>query len=978
MRIVVVSGHYPPNFISGGSIVPQRLARSLRARGHTVSVYAGRMDETDVPLRAWDEVDDEGMSVRWIVTTPFEPWREETNFDNPAVHEDFVQFLAEARPEIVHLHDLQMLGGSLVRAAADSGARVLVTMHDFWWICARLFLVDRNLRPCPIVPSVGACKCEVNAGWRMQRTARLADELAHADVVLAPSVSAARVLIANGVAPGRVAVDENGLPDVDAVRSSPGPPRPEERTGPVRFIYAGGQHELKGATIALRAAYHLQQLGVSGWELTTYGIETDHPDNVGLDLDDVPIRLALAFGPEERSAVFQCADVLVLPSIMLETHSILVREALVAGLPVVCTNTLGPEEVVRHGHNGLIVPAGDHEALAMGMARLVQEPELLGHVTAGAAAPVAIRSLTSQVEALEARYAGLLDRSDTPAEVSAAVERRAIRFVVFACGIESAPLRYRARLAAEAIAPLGVRSEVRHYRDPSLVRLVEDADALYVYRVPATGQFLDVIAIARRRGIPVIFDVDDLIFDPSIAKEIPALQILSPAEADGWLYGVHRYRTTMEHCDGFVGSTRMLADHAASVTALPVAVYENGVGRILARASAAGRRRPRRSGPLRVGYLSGTITHDRDWFWVEPAIVEILDRHPEVELWLAGLLPQSDALARFGSRVKRIPLTPWLKLPVVLRDIDVNIAPLEPGSRFNEAKSAIKWLEAALVDTPTVASSSEPFRNAIDDGVSGFVVEELTDWVAALDQLLSDPLLRQLMGQRAHREALLRWSPELQGRRFLSILAEAKSWPARARVRPVGGWEDAIADEPFEPVSLEPYTASRLRPLIARRQAWALQIDWLSVRLRRHVEEEGVRATAQRMPRAGASKLRAAGRTLVAGRPVSRVRELATYTRRLLDEVGPRAVVRRAGRFAVRTLVRLVLGLPGLRHGIALEARLRRALTTHGVGGSVELAVPVVRHQLVHGTNLVRVRLDRLRASVSARARRLRRQIARP
>ena len=55
----------------------------------------------------------------------------------------------------------------------------------------------------------------------------------------------------------------------------------------------------------------------------------------------------------------------------------------------------------------------------------------------------------------------------------------------------------------------------------------------------------------------------------------------------------------------------------------------------------------------------------------------------------------------------------------LLRDLDVNLAPLAPDSRFNEAKSAIKWLEAALVETPTIASPSGPFREAIEDGRTG-------------------------------------------------------------------------------------------------------------------------------------------------------------------------------------------------------------------------------------------------------------------
>ncbi len=135
--------------------------------------------------------------------------------------------------------------------------------------------------------------------------------------------------------------------------------------------------------------------------------------------------------------------------------------------------------------------------------------------------------------------------------------RAEIRDVLFVSGIDGAPLRYRARLPAEALALHGVRSDVRHYRDPEVAALAERVDAIVLYRVPATDHVLALIQRLRgtRPWLPIIFDVDDLIFDPDLAAEIPALQILSGSERDLWLEGVSRYRTTMEACDFFIGST---------------------------------------------------------------------------------------------------------------------------------------------------------------------------------------------------------------------------------------------------------------------------------------------------------------------------------------------------------------------------------------------------------------------------------------
>ncbi len=978
VRIVLVSGHYPPNFVSGGSLQPQRLARGLRARGHDVSVYAGWSGEERDALETWDEVDEAGLPVRWIVTTPWVPWSDDRNWNCPEVHRDFIRYLERERPDVVHLHDLQTLGGSLVRAAAEAGAKTIVTMHDFWWVCARLFLVDRTMHPCSLVVDAGSCACERNHQWVTNRRQRLADELAHADLVLSPSRSAARVLAANGIAPDRLAVDENGLPeaDLDPHPIHRGPRAHDGSAGPVRFVYAGGVHELKGVSVLLRAAAQLHDL--PGWELIAYGVPEKHLAGAGIDLRDAPVRLTKPFSPEQRDEVLGAADALVVPSIMRETHSILTREALSRGVPVVCTDTLGPEEVVVSGVNGLIVPAGDVAMLADALRALVENPNLLADLRKGCGAPVAIRSLNEQVEGLERwmskLVAGGSQDSDERAKHVTTPRPRPIRRVVWACGITGAPLRYRARLAAEAIGLLGVQADVIHYRDPAVLELVEQADVLYVYRVPATHQFLDVIERAHQRGIPVLFDVDDLIFDPDIAAEIPALQILSPPEAEGWLYGVRRYRTTMEHCDGFIGSTPQLIRHAQAVTGLPTGQFDNGVGILLSKLSDRALAKRRQPGPLRIGYLSGTITHDHDWFYVEPAMVDTLDRYPDVELWLAGHLPASPTLDKFGGRIRRIPFTRWTNLPALLHQLDVSVAPLEPDSRFNEAKSAIKWLEAALVATPTVASSTEPFRDAIDQGASGFIAEDLEDWRDALDLLLRDRRVRRLTGERARREALLRWSPHLQGRRFLELMTEAQEWPALAAARPPSDWVPAVADEPFEPSVLDRYSSARLASAGAYVDLQRSRWRWMDTRARLSLRERGATATLTRAVPCGGRQISHATRTATSAVRNARAVELSRYTTNMVREQGLPHTTGRAMRYArkrSRGLASRVGSLPGIRHLLAAGRRLRRSIDSHGVSGTVDLARPVARHWVLHSISIVRLRAHILVRRLAQLVRRL-------
>jgi hypothetical protein len=534
---------------------------------------------------------------------------------------------------------------------------------------------------------------------------------------------------------------------------------------------------------------------------------------------------------------------------MRETHSILTREALTAGVPVLTTDSLGPEEVVDDGRNGLVVPSDDPASLAAAMGRLVRDPALLARLRDGCLPPPAIRSLDDQVDGLLAAFEELL--AGPPPEAAAP-----IRSVLWVVGIDGAPLRYRAHLPAEALQLHGVATEVLHYRDARLPAAIDRADVVVVYRVPATRQVLELIDGARRSGTPVLFDVDDLIFDPDVATEIPALRILDEAEASLWLEGVRRYRRTMDACDGYIGSTDGLVEHARSVVGLPAARFDNGVGIVLGRRSDEALARPRTPGPLRVGYLSGTTTHDEDWQFVEPAVAAVLDAHPDVELWLGGHLPDSELDDRFAGRVRRVPFTPWQELPQVLRDLDVNLAPLAPGGRFNEAKSAIKWLEAALTATPTVASPTGPFADAITHGTNGFLATDLDGWQEAITALLDDDLLRQRVGARARRDALLRWSPHLQAGRYLEILGDARAWARQERDRPA---EPVDFDEPLvAEVGMDPY--GDREPVAARSVAPSVETATgvaralrrargAAGRVRRSVRDDGVATTARRVAR---------------------------------------------------------------------------------------------------------------------------------
>ncbi len=96
---------------------------------------------------------------------------------------------------------------------------------------------------------------------------------------------------------------------------------------------------------------------------------------------------------EELARLYARASLLAAPSKIMEDGNRdgipnVVVEAMCAGLPVVATRVGGIPEIVRDGVTGILVPPGDPEALARGIARLLEHPDeagRMGRAAAGAA-----------------------------------------------------------------------------------------------------------------------------------------------------------------------------------------------------------------------------------------------------------------------------------------------------------------------------------------------------------------------------------------------------------------------------------------------------------------------------------------------------------------------------------------------------------------------------------------------------------------
>jgi glycosyltransferase involved in cell wall biosynthesis len=170
-------------------------------------------------------------------------------------------------------------------------------------------------------------------------------------------------------------------------------------------------------------------------------------------------------------------------------------------------------------------------------------------------------------------------------------------------------------------------------------------------------------------------------------------------------------------------------------------------------------RRARHASPVAdgvtgIGYFSGTPTHNRDFELVSTALANVMTRHAQVRLLIVGFLDIGPALRGFTDRIDILPLTDFLTLQTLIGGTGLNVVPLQTNI-FSNCKSELKYFEAAIVETPTLATPNYSLRLAIDDGVNGYLVDAY-DWERRLEQAVCGDLDLAGVAERGL-EHVLRW-----------------------------------------------------------------------------------------------------------------------------------------------------------------------------------------------------------------------------
>jgi len=238
---------------------------------------------------------------------------------------------------------------------------------------------------------------------------------------------------------------------------------------------------------------------------------------------------------------------------------------------------------------------------------------------------------------------------------------------------------------------------------------------------------------ARSRQIPILFHVDDDLFDLPVVLGMDRYRLARHPRR------LHTLHDVLNEADLVMAATPALsarlselANHGR-ITSMPIGS-----------AGAPPQRRSTRlsGGSLMLGYM-GSASHSHDLELIAPALNRILKEYPEVDLTLFGSIGKQPAAKLIKGRLKLQPgvFGDYLafRRRLAALNFDIGLAPLR-DIPFNRVKTATKWVEYAEAGVPVLASDIEPYRPIAAAGA--LLSVRPGQWEAALREMIESQRLR--------------------------------------------------------------------------------------------------------------------------------------------------------------------------------------------------------------------------------------------
>lgn len=343
--------------------------------------------------------------------------------------------------------------------------------------------------------------------------------------------------------------------------------------------------------------------------------------------------------------------------------------------------------------------------------------------------------------------------------------------VLFITAYKGDSMRYRAINQSEELNINGVKCDIKDMWGINLLKFVNYYEVFIFQRVLHSKAVEKMIYKISESKKVSIYDVDDLVFDFELASR---LRLTDKAI---FLNNVKKYKKVLEKCDYALTTTEFIAKILRERFGINTFVNRNCLSLEQIKISEEAIKyksqlKLKDDGRVRLGYFSGSHTHDYDFLKVTDALIYIMNKYEYVDLYVGGLLDLNPKFNQFKDRIRRIPLVHWKKLPFEMTKVDINLAPLEINNPFSHGKSELKYFEAGILGIPTIATPIDAFKFAIKHGENGLLASNSEEWLKGLEHLICDEKMRRQIGENARQHVKAYYNPYYRGRQFIDILKQ--------------------------------------------------------------------------------------------------------------------------------------------------------------------------------------------------------------
>ena len=380
-RIVVVSHSHPNLRYGGGEVAAYRQFQHLLSLGEDAYFVGSTIGPEDSakffgPGQQVISFDPRDFCLQGRGMDAFQ--MEQARIED----EDWiVEFLSAFQAEIYHFHHFWNIGAGTIRRlrAALPKARFICTLHELTAICANHGqMVKRSGELCHASAEVACAGCLGRPPVDfVLRKARMIEMLDLFDHLLSPSEFLRDRFEDWGIAPGRIAVIENGL---DHHAEYPPETEAELLAKSGRFAFFGQATPTKGLDVLIRAAALIEARMPETevpLDIEIHGVDEEGFTRLWpkLEIPDC-VRFRGRYRPQDCVDIMRGYGWIVIPSVWWENSPVVIQEARAAVTPMIASDIGGMAEAVTDDHDGLHFRTGDAADLARAMRRAMTLPGL--------------------------------------------------------------------------------------------------------------------------------------------------------------------------------------------------------------------------------------------------------------------------------------------------------------------------------------------------------------------------------------------------------------------------------------------------------------------------------------------------------------------------------------------------------------------------------------------------------------------------